>query len=176
MAGWQGGRSLRSMATQNASDRAPGTTLIAGYDGSESAAAAVRWAAARTADGGRLIVVCADHPAVPRPAVAARTARAKAGLEAHAAQRSNALLNEIPDAAIAGLEQVRVEVLSLDGPPVEALLHAARDHGADGIAVGTRGIGSSSADTGSVSSELLRSADRPVLVIPPAALAHPQES
>jgi nucleotide-binding universal stress UspA family protein len=124
------------MATQNPSDRAPGTTLIAGYDGSESAAAAVRWAAAQTADGGRSIVVCADHPAVPRPALAVRSARAKAGLE--------------------------------------ALLRAARD-AVDGTAVGSRGIGSSSADTG-VSSTLLRSANRPVLVIPSAALPHPQDS
>ena len=62
---------------------------------------------------------------------------------------------------------MRVEALSLDGPPAEALLTAARKHDADAIAVGSRGIGARPPPPGSVSAELLASADRPVLVVPP---------
>jgi Mrp family chromosome partitioning ATPase len=138
------------MATQNASDRAPGTTLIAGYDGSESAAAAVRWAAARTADGGRLIVVCADHPAVPRPAVAARTARAKAGLEA---------LWMVED----GLVDADVDLVVVDAAPATALCRAAADAHADGIVVGRHHAGPFNADT---VLQLLELSERPVTVVP----------
>jgi hypothetical protein len=44
------------------------------------------------------------------------------------------------------------------------------------IAVGSRGIGVTTSDSGSVSAELLRTSDLPVLVIPPSAVNHLQEA
>jgi nucleotide-binding universal stress UspA family protein len=152
-----------------AASPASAPTIVVGWDGSAASRAAMA-AAAGLARGGRLVVVHAHEAIAPHV-----TTRWQELLALDAAERSTALLNEIPDAAIAGLDQVRVEILSLDGPPTEALLRAGREHKADAIAVGTRGIGVSSADTGSVSSELLRTADRPVLVIPPAALPERQD-
>jgi hypothetical protein len=44
------------------------------------------------------------------------------------------------------------------------------------IAAGSRGIGATRAESGSVSSELLRTAGLPVLVIPPTAVHDLQEA
>jgi nucleotide-binding universal stress UspA family protein len=138
------------MATKHTADK-PGTTLIAGYDGSESAAVAVRWAAARAAaDGGRLIVVCADHPGLPRPAATARNARAKAGLDA---------LWMVEDALI----DTDVDLVVADAAPATALCRAAADAHADGIVVGRHHAGPFNADT---VHQLLQVTDRPVTVVP----------
>lgn len=145
------------MATSN-------PTIIVGWDGSAASRAAMA-AAARLARGGRLIAVHAHEATAPHV-----TTRWQELLALDAAERSAALLGEIPHAAIDGLVDVHVEASSLEGPPAEALLRAGREHAADAIAVGSRGIGASPSDTGSVSSELLRTSDRPVLVIPPAAV------
>ena len=116
------------MATKTP-DHKPSTTLIAGYDGSESAAAAVRWAATRTvADGGRLVVVCAGHPGLPRPAATARSARAKAGLEA---------LWMVEDALV----DADVDLVVADAAPAIALCRAAAEADADGIVVGRHHTG-----------------------------------
>jgi hypothetical protein len=79
-----------------------GPTIVVGWDGSAASRAAMA-AAARLARGGRLVAVHAHEAIAPHV-----TTRWQELLAMDAAQRSNALLNEIPDAAIAGLEQVRV--------------------------------------------------------------------
>ena len=139
-------------------------TVVVGWDGSAAARAAPA-AAARLAPGGHVIAVHAHEDIAPHV-----TARWQELLALDGAERSAELLREIPDLAIAGLERVHVEAASVAGAPAEALLTAARTHHADAIAVGSRGIGATSAAHGSVSAELLRTADRPVLVIPPTAI------
>ena len=58
----------------------------------------------------------------------------------------------------------------IGGPPAEAIAAVARARHADEIVVGARGIGRLRALLGSVSHELLHIADRPVVVIPAAAI------
>ncbi|MGZ4306573.1 MAG: universal stress protein, partial [Solirubrobacteraceae bacterium] len=58
----------------------------------------------------------------------------------------------------------------IGGPPAQAIADVARVRDADEIVVGARGLGRVRALLGSVSHELLHIADRPVLVIPAAAV------
>ena len=125
-------------------------TLVAGYDGSEGAAAAVRWAAAHAGPDGRLVVVCAAHPGSPAPVRSAREQQARAGLEALWTQ---------DDVVI----DADVQLIVDDAPPAEALCRVARENGADGIVVGRHHAGAFNADT---VRHLLYVADRPVTVVP----------
>jgi nucleotide-binding universal stress UspA family protein len=139
-------------------------TIVVGWDGSAGARGAIA-AAARIAPGATVIAVHAHEEIAPHV-----TTRWRELLALDGAERSNELLREIPEAGIAGAERVHLSAASVTGAPVDALLRAAQEHDADAIAVGSRGIGVTGADTGSVSSELLRRADRPVLVVPPSAV------
>ena len=145
-------------------------TIVVGWDGSAAARGAIA-AAARIAPGGTVIAVHAHEAIAPHV-----TARWQELLLLDGAERSAELLREIPEAAIVGIERVRLEAASVIGAPAAAILRAAHEHHADAIAVGSRGIGVAGGDTGSVSAELLRTADVPVLVIPPSAVNHLQES
>jgi nucleotide-binding universal stress UspA family protein len=147
-----------------------GPTIVVGWDGSAAARGAIA-AAARIAPGGTVIAVHAHEEIAPHV-----TSRWQELLALDGAERSTELLREIPEAAIVGIERVHLEAASVVGEPAAALLRAARDHHADAIAVGSRGIGATSAESGSVSSELLRTADLPVLVIPPTAVHDRQEA
>jgi nucleotide-binding universal stress UspA family protein len=125
-------------------------TLVAGYDGTEGAAAAVRWAAGRVVPDGRLVVVCAAHAGTPSPVTAGRRERARAGLEALWMQE-NALVD------------ADVELLVEDAAPAEALCRIAHETGAAGIVVGRHHAGPFSSDT---VRHLLDVADLPVTVVP----------
>jgi nucleotide-binding universal stress UspA family protein len=124
------------------SDQRSTSPLVAGYDGSEGAAAAVRWAARRTDSGGRLVVVCASHPGAP--------ALARADLEALWMQEDV-------------LVDADVQLLVDDAPPAEALCRVAHDAGASAIVVGRHHAGPFNADT---VRHLLSVADLPVIVVP----------
>jgi hypothetical protein len=126
------------------------STLVAGYDGSEGSAAAVRWAAARVAPDGRLVVVCAAHAGTPAPVSSRRRDRARAGLEALWMEED-------------ALADADVELLVEDAAPAEALCRVALDAAADGIVVGRRHAGPFNADT---VRHLLDLADLPVTVVP----------
>jgi nucleotide-binding universal stress UspA family protein len=132
------------------SDQRSRSTLVAGYDGSDGAAAAVRWAAARIAPDGRLVVVCATHPGAPVPVTSGREERARAGLEALWMEEHV-------------LVDADVQLLVDDAPPAEALCRVARDAGAEGIVVGRHHAGPFNADT---VRHLLDVADLPVTVVP----------
>ena len=147
-----------------------GPTIIVGWDGSAAAREAIA-AAARIAPGATVVAVHAHEAIAPHV-----TTRWQELLALDGAERSTELLREIPEAAIVGIERIRLEAASLAGPPVAALLRAAHDHGAAAIAVGSRGIGATSGESGSVSAELLRTADVPVLVVPPAAVNRLQDA
>jgi hypothetical protein len=132
------------------SDQRSAPILVAGYDGSEGAAAAVRWAATRVGPDGRLVVVCATHPGTPHPTAPAREQRARAGLQALWMEEDV-------------LVDADVQLLVDDAPPAEALCRAAHDAGAGGIVVGRHHAGPFNADT---VRHLLQVADLPVTVVP----------
>lgn len=133
-----------------ATDQHAPSLLVAGYDGSAGAAAAVRWAAARVAPAGRVVVVCATHPGTPGPVTATKEDRARASLEALWLEED-------------ALVDADVRLLVADTPPAEALCHAAEEAAADGIVVGRHHAGPFNPDT---VRHLLAIADRPVTVIP----------
>jgi len=80
----------------------------------------------------------------------------------HGAAVLDALLMEQAET----LTATNVELKAPRAKPADALLEAASDADADEIVVGCRGLGRMESALGSVSSDLLRRADRPVVVIP----------
>jgi nucleotide-binding universal stress UspA family protein len=124
--------------------------FVVGYDGSAAAADAVRWAADQARRGGRVIVVHAREPGLPRPLVSSAPARARASLEAL----------YLDNDALADAE---VELRVADDPPATALCRLAAEIDADAIVVGRHQGGVFAADT---VRELLRRSDRAVTVVP----------
>jgi nucleotide-binding universal stress UspA family protein len=71
---------------------------------------------------------------------------------------------------VAEERHVPYEVEILEGSPTDAILNVARTHGAELVVIGSRGRGAvTGAVLGSVSSEVVQRADRPVLVARPGA-------
>ena len=123
--------------------------LVVGYDGSDSARAAVTYAAERLGPHGRLCIV---H-AVGSPLDSARD-RGRAILDELSLDSGNVLLDS------------DFEVELVPGGAADAVVEAAKECDADEIVLGSRGQGRIGSLLGSVSEEVLRSADRPVVVIP----------
>jgi len=137
------------------------STVVAGYDGSETSRAALAYAAA-LADDGKLFVVCAmEHVAsyLGEP-YAQRALDQEDG-------RARELEAEIARLLPANTDY---ETEMIEGPAAEAILRVAKTRDADEIVVGSRGLGPLKSALGSVSHELLQSADRPVVVIPANAV------
>jgi nucleotide-binding universal stress UspA family protein len=137
-------------------------TIVVGWDGSPHAYAALSAAARLAPAGARLVAVHAHEPAAPHV-----SARWQELLQRDAAERSRALLHELELPQRPQLDRIDLELRSIDGRPVAALLQAADDADADAIAVGTRGIGQTTTSVGSVTLGLLQASRRPVLVVPP---------
>lgn len=133
-------------------------TIVMGYDGSETAKRALRYAVDRVGADGKLVVVCAIDP----PPDWFGAPNYQHLLDA-ARERGDALTSEARE--IAG-DLVPLEVDTYDGPAAIALAEVARTRNADEIVVGSRGFGRVRAILGSTSHELLHTADRPVVVIP----------
>ena len=130
--------------------------IVVGYDGSETARGALEYALARAGADGTVIVAHAFEPPHDWLGYANYD-----GVVAEHRARGQALLDELPTAA-------SIEADLLAGSPAEAIAQVASARNADEIVVGSRGYGPVRAALGSVSHELLRLADRPVVVIPPA--------
>ncbi len=139
--------------------------IVVGYDGSETARAAVAWAADRAGRSGTVYVVhCFSGPvdwydpldAVHEPEDHAK--RGKAVLDALLLEGGNALMD------------VDYELELVGGNPAKGIVKVANEHDADEIVVGSHGFGKLRSALGSVSHELLHSADRPVMVIPHRAV------
>jgi nucleotide-binding universal stress UspA family protein len=95
-------------------------------------------------------------------------------LTADLAKARTAISSAIP---VAQERRVAYDTEILEGSPAAAILELARDRVADMIVVGSRGRGAvTGAVLGSVSSEVVHRADRPVLVARPGARARPAES
>ena len=135
-----------------------GPVLVVGYDGSATAQAAARYAAARAGGDGTLFVV---HAYGPPPDWMGRPGY---DLMLHEHQRRG---REILDALDLGAG-VPVETELIGDQPVDAILSVADARHADEIVVGSRGFGRVRAILGSVSHDLLHRASVPVVVIPAA--------
>jgi nucleotide-binding universal stress UspA family protein len=85
---------------------------------------------------------------------------------AHARPALEALLVVGDDAVLGTAYEIEV----LEGSPAPVIAELTACWGADEIIVGARGLGCSHAVLGSVARELLQMADRPVTVVPNAAL------
>lgn len=140
-----------------------GRTIVVGYDGSGAAREAVAHAAG-LAGGGRLVIVFARDPALPRP-----TARWRELLDEGAAGRADAVLDALVREEHEELAGCAYEVRVETGHPAEAILRVADDVAADAIVVGSHGYGSVSSLLGSVSQAVLHGSAVPVTVIPASA-------
>ncbi|MEE1930887.1 universal stress protein [Streptomyces sp. TRM 70351] len=141
-------------------------TIVVGTDGSASSLVAVesagRLAAACTA---RLVIVCAYAP-LPRQVV--ERAQDVLGDEAYqvvgSAPAESTLQTAREHAVAAGA--VDVENVAVEGEPVAALVRATRDHSAELLVVGNRGLRSLAGRIlGSVPSDVSRKARVDVLIV-----------
>jgi nucleotide-binding universal stress UspA family protein len=146
----------------SSSSRSP--VVVVGYDGSDPSGVAVTIAAGRAGPGGRLFIVHAfelppDFLGWPN----------YDGLLSARKGHGRTLLDELT-AENDALVDTEYETELIGGPPAHAIADVARVRHADEIVVGARGLGRIRSLLGSVSHELLHVADRPVLVIPTAAV------
>jgi nucleotide-binding universal stress UspA family protein len=143
--------------TRPVSDVQPATILV-GYDGSDESREAVAVASDRVGRDGTVVVVHVR----PSPARWLDTSHYD-----HAVERFHRLGNEVL-ATVPAPEPdgPTIETQLLDGSPAETLIREAKFHDAREIVVGARGLGRVRSAFGSVSHELLREADRPVVVVP----------
>ena len=141
----------------------PGT-IVVGFDGSESARAALRCALRRMREGDRVVV--AHVPAVA-PALLENPYYYETALE-RAREHGRQVLDEATALLPPG---VPADMRMLQGPPARGLVELAKELDADEIAVGSRGFGRfREAALGSTSHALLHETDRPVLVVPRRAV------
>ncbi len=140
--------------------------IVVGYDGSEPSRAAVAIAAKR-AGAGRLFIVHA-YELPPDFLGWPNYDRLLSERKGH----GRAVLDELMTGNEA-LGAIECETELIGGSPANAIADVARVRDADEIVVGARGLGRVRVLLGSVSHELLHIADRPVVVIPAAALGSP---
>ncbi len=137
-------------------------TIVVGYDGSDTARAALDFACRRAGADGKVFVVHAYH----LPADLLGFPNYGDLLEERVRHGRAVLAEAAPDG---GDERIETELIG--GAPAESIAQVARVRDADEIVIGARGLSRARAVLGSVSTELLHLADRPVVVIPAAAIA-----
>jgi nucleotide-binding universal stress UspA family protein len=140
----------------------PPATIVVGYDGSDEARAAIAVAAERAGRDGTVVAVHVR----PSPAKWLDTSHYHGAVE-HYHRAGSEVLATVP---AAGPDGPTIETQLVDGAPAEALIREAKLYAAREIVVGARGLGRVRAAFGSVSQELMREADRPVVVVPRRAV------
>ncbi|MGZ4184397.1 MAG: universal stress protein [Solirubrobacteraceae bacterium] len=142
----------------------PRPSIVVGYDGSDASRAALLFAARQAGSGGRVFVVHAFE--LPPDLLGSPNYEA---ILSQRRDRGEALLKALPleEEPLAG---PAYELELIGGPAPEVIERVARIRNVDEIVVGARGLGRMRALLGSVSHELLHIADRPVVVIPTAAV------
>jgi nucleotide-binding universal stress UspA family protein len=135
-------------------------TLVTGYDGSDSSRAALAYAAERAGDGKLFAVVATE----PLPAYLGNPYAQQFidQADGHAHELELEIGEQVPP-------DLDYEVEILGGPPAEVIVRVAQVREADEIVIGSRGLGPLRAAIGSVSHDVLHSADRPVVVVPARA-------
>ena len=134
-------------------------TLLVGFDGSEESYAAFEMAAERAGPRDAILVVHA-HDQVSTWMGAPYYDRA--------VQDNLVIGQQLMDELLPRAQQASAEVqFELhEGKPADVISRIAALREVDEIVVGTRGRGRFRASLGSVAQELLRTADRPVVVVP----------
>jgi nucleotide-binding universal stress UspA family protein len=138
-----------------------GSVIVAGYDGSATAKAAVDYAAREAGPDGRVFVVHAYGP--PRDWLGYPNYQRVLDdhLEHGRAVIDGLALEDDP------LLQTEWDAELIEGPAAEVILNVAHARHADKIVVGSRGRGRLARTAlGSVSHDLLNQSDVPVVVIP----------
>ena len=134
------------------------TCLVLGYDRTDSARSAARWAAHELPANGKLVIVHACRPlhAPPPPFSTAE--------ERHALGR--AIVDELFMDGEEPLLDLDLQAEISDDDPVSALIDAAHRHGARGIIVGCEQHSRLHKALGTVTSELLKASPVPVTAVP----------
>jgi nucleotide-binding universal stress UspA family protein len=149
------GRRIRSVRVMSLAE----PITVVGWDGSPAADRALEYALDRLGPGSLCIV---DAWA---PTSVLRGSEAYPVLAAASLARAEGLVDELPERH-RRLGDVAWSARLVDGPPVHALLAAARDVQADEIVVGSRGHGRIRSALGSTAHGLLQHAPCPVTVVP----------
>ena len=146
----------------------PTPTIVVGYDGSDAARAALLFAARQAGARGRIYIVHAYE--LPPDFLGSPNYD---HLLSQRRDHGRALLDGLPleGGSLAG---PKYEKELIGGPAADSIADVARVRNADLIVIGGRGLGRVRALLGSVSHELLHIADRPVVVIPAAAISAEQ--
>jgi len=146
------------MSATDATD-AGARSLVVGYDRTESAGAAVAWAAREVSAGGKLVLVhsCRGLHAPPSPLASSDQRRAL----------GRALIDELMLESEGSLFEIAVEAVVSEHDPVTALIDAARTYGARMIVVGYEQHSPLRKAFGTVSSELMGRSPVPVTVVGP---------
>ena len=137
----------------------PRRTVVVGFDGSQQARVALRSALERVGAGDTVHVVHAYAE------VANWVGDPFYGQELSQAQDEARRILELAE-QIAQDAPAELTFELHEGAPAQVLARIATLRAADEIIVGTRGLGRIRAALGSVAQELVRTADRPVLVVP----------
>lgn len=142
-------------------------TVVVGTDGSDSSYLAVDRAARIAADAGAtLVIACAYHPAR-----ADDVAKATDQLGADVAYQvvgSSPAEESVRTATERARKQgaIKIETVVVDGEPVPTLTRVVREHAADLLVVGNRGLNSLAGRLlGSVPAEVARKAGVDVLIV-----------
>jgi nucleotide-binding universal stress UspA family protein len=137
---------------------AGGRCLVLGYDRTDSARQAARWAAEELTPNGKLVIVHACRPlhAPPSPLSTPE--------ERHRFGR--AMIDELFLEGEDSLFDIDIETEISDHDPVTALIDAARRHGARAIVVGCEQHSRLHKALGTVTSDLLKTSPVPVTAVP----------
>jgi nucleotide-binding universal stress UspA family protein len=137
--------------------------LVVGCDRSPSAQGAVEWAARQVGHEGTLVLVHACKPLM-RPPAALSTPEERIEI-------GHAVIDELLMDIGGPLMDLDLEVEVLDEDPVSAILRAVRAHGAEAIVIGSEHRSRLRAAIGTVTEELLKAAEVPVIAVPEPAAA-----
>jgi nucleotide-binding universal stress UspA family protein len=132
--------------------------LVIGYDRTDSARRAARWAAQEITPDGKLVIVHACRP------LHAPASPLSSPEERH--QLARAMIDELFLTGEDSLLDVDIQAEISDDDPVTALIDAARHHDARGIIVGCEQHSRLHRALGTVTSELLRTSPVPVTAVP----------
>jgi len=135
-----------------------GACLVLGYDRTDSARHAARWAASELPAGGKLVIVHSSRP-LHAPASPLLNGRERLRL-------GRALIDELLLEDDGSLADVDVEAEISDNDPVSALTGAARRHGAHAIVIGSEQHSRLRKALGTVTTELLERSPVPVIAVP----------
>ena len=118
------------------------TTVLVGTDGSESSFRAVDRAAAVARDSGAsLLLACAYRPMSAREVQDAQDALGGESYKVSGSTPAEDVLRDAADRA-KQVGATQVEILAVEGDPVDELIAIVKDRGVDLVVVGNRGLNS----------------------------------